>query len=209
MNNGASDVDEDCSEDTAANEPSGAAETVAERSSQPKPRSAVENDPPRRRCRWRHALAYGVLPAIALVLTMCAGVLKWQGSVSHEYQVAQIESVRSAVDGTIALLSYSPDTVEQQLGSARNALTGSFGDSYTSLVHDVVIPGAKQKRISAKATVPGAASVTATRTHAVVLAFVNQTIVMGDGAPTSTNSSVRVTLDRIEGRWMISAFDPV
>ncbi|CDO88935.1 hypothetical protein AWC29_22040 [Mycobacterium triplex] len=54
-----------------------------------------------------------------------------------------------------------------------------------------------------------AASVSAATNHAVVLLFVNQTIVVGQDAPTSTASSVRVTLDRIGGRWLISQFDPV
>jgi len=121
----------------------------------------------------------------------------------------RIESVRVATDGTVALLSYKPDTVEKDLGAARDRLAGNFRDSYTSLTRDVVIPGSKQKQISAVATVPAAASVSAIENHAVVLVFVNQTVVIGNGAPTDTASTVRVTLDRIHGRWLISQFDPV
>jgi Mce-associated membrane protein len=73
----------------------------------------------------------------------------------------------------------------------------------------VVIPGATQKQISAVATVPAAASVSATENHAVVLVFVNQTVTVGTGAPTDTASSVRVTLDKVADRWLISGFDPV
>lgn len=102
-----------------------------------------------------------------------------------------------------------PDTVDQQLGSARGLLTGDFKNSYTSLTTDVVIPGAKQKQISAAASVPAVASVSATPTHAVVLVFVNQTVVVGTDAPTDTASSVKVTLDKISGRWLVSAFDPI
>jgi Mce-associated membrane protein len=43
----------------------------------------------------------------------------------------------------------------------------------------------------------------------VVLVFVNQTVVVGQGAPSDTASSVRVTLDKVGGRWLISKFDPV
>jgi Mce-associated membrane protein len=57
------------------------------------------------------------------------------------------------------------------------------------------------------ATVPTAASVS--ENHAVVLLFVNQTVNMGNIAPTHTASSVRVPLDKIGGRWLISGFDPV
>ena len=88
-------------------------------------------------------------------------------------------------------------------------MTGAFRDSYSSLVHDVVIPGAKQKQITAKATVPAVASVSANEKHAVVLVFVNQTINVGNDRPSDTASSVRVTLDKIGGRWLISQFDPI
>ena len=117
--------------------------------------------------------------------------------------------MQAAKDSTIALLSYKPDTVEQQLSAARDLLTGDFRDSYTSLTNDVVIPGAKQKQISAVATVPAMASVSANPNHAVVLVFVNQTVVVGQDAPTDTASSVRVTLDKVGDRWLISKFDPV
>jgi len=122
--------------------------------------------------------------------------------------VTRIESVRVATDGTVALLSYKPETVEKDLGAARDRLAGNFKDSYTSLTRDVVIPGSKQKQISAVATVPAAASVSVTENHAVVLVFDNQTVVIGNDAPTDT-ATVRVTLDRIHGRWLISQFDPV
>jgi Mce-associated membrane protein len=123
--------------------------------------------------------------------------------------VARAESVRAATDSTIALLSYKPDMVEKDLDAARGRLTGTFLSAYTSLTHDVVIPGAKQKQISAVATVPAAASTLATENHAVVLLFVNQTVIIGQDAPTNTASSVRVTLDKVGGRWLISQFDPV
>jgi Mce-associated membrane protein len=87
-------------------------------------------------------------------------------------------------------------------------LTGSFRDDYTSLINDVVIPGARQKGISATARVPAASSTSGGATHAVVLVFVNQTVVIGNGAPSETVSAVQVTLDKSGGRWLISGFDP-
>jgi len=163
----------------------------------------------RRRVNWSRVFAFGVLPGLALLLAVGAGYLKWQDSSVRDAEVARVESIQAAKDGTIALLSYKPDTVEQQLGAARDLLTGDFRDSYTSLTHDVVIPGAKQKQISAVATVPAAASVSARPNRAVVLVFVNQSAIVGTGAPTETASSVRVTLDKVGGRWLISRFDPV
>ena len=163
----------------------------------------------KRRICWSRLLAFAVLPSLVLLLAIAAGFLKWQNVTARESGVARIESVAAAKDSTIALLSYKPDTVDKDLDAARDRLTGTFKDSYTQLTHDVVIPGAKQKHISAVATVPAAASVSATPTHAVALLFVDQTVAIGTDNPTDTASSVRVTLDKIGGRWLISGFDPV
>lgn len=163
----------------------------------------------RRRICWSRVLAYGILPVLALLLVTAAGVLKWEVGSLREAQLADAESVRAATDGTIAMLSYKPDTVERELTAAQDRLAGKFKDSYASLTRDVVIPGAKQKQISAVATVPAAASVSATADHAVVLVFVNQTVIIGKDAPTNTTSCVRVTLDRRSGRWLISQFEPI
>jgi Mce-associated membrane protein len=164
---------------------------------------------PRHRFAWPRVLVFGLLPVVALLLALGAGYLKWQYGSSQAAVVARIESVQTAKDSTIALLSYRPDSVDKDLAAARDRLTGNFRDSYTSLTKDVVIPGAKQKQISAVATVPAAASVSANENHAVVLAFVDQTVMVGNGAPSSTASAVRVTLDKVDGRWLISGFEPV
>jgi Mce-associated membrane protein len=171
--------------------------------------TAEQHNTVRRRISWTRILSYGVLPGVALLLACGAGYLKWQDSTMRASEVANIESVQAAKDSTTALLSYRPGTVEQDLTAAQDRLTGDFKDTYRSLTHDVVIPGAKQKQISAQASVPAAASVSATEDHAVALVFVNQTVVIGNGAPTATASSVKVTLDKVAGRWLISQFEPV
>jgi len=164
---------------------------------------------PRRRIAWARVLAMGVLPAVALLLAIVAAFFKWQSGSIRADDIARIDSVAAAKDSTVALLSYQPDNVENTLAAASDRLTGTFRDSYTQLTKDVVIPGAKEKHISATATVPAAASVSATPTHAVVLVFVNQTTVVSTSPPTDTASAVRVTLDKDGDRWLISAFDPI
>jgi Mce-associated membrane protein len=161
------------------------------------------------RISWPRVLAYGLLPGLALVLAAAGGFLKWQDSSARAAQLARIESVAAAKDSTIALLSYKSDTVEKDLEAAKNRMTGAFKESYSQLINDVVIPGAKRGHISTTATVPAAASVSATANHAVTLLFVNQTAVVDKDPPQDTVSSVRVTLDKVAGRWLISGFDPV
>lgn len=143
------------------------------------------------------------------MLGLAAGMLKWRDSTVRASEAAAVESVQVAKDSTVALLSYKPDNVEADLTAARDLLTGNFRDSYAQLTDDVVIPGSKQKQITAVATIPGAASVSATPNRAVVIVFVNQTTTVGQDRPTDSTSSVRVTLDKVGDRWLMSGFDPV
>ena len=158
---------------------------------------------------WTRILAWIILPALALLLALGDGYLKWLGGSAHASRTAAAESVKAATDSTIAILSYRPDSVDRDLSGAAGRLTGGFRQQYTQLVSDVVAPGAKQQHISAVATVPAAASVSATENHAVVLVFIDQTTTIGNDAPTQTTSSVRITMERVHDRWLISQFDPV
>ncbi len=165
-------------------------------------------DTPRARFGWGR-LIVAALPVSALVLALGVGYLKWLDGKDHESAAAAEQSVRAASESTIAILSYKPETVDQDLKAAADRLTAGFRQQYTQLVTDVVAPGAKQQHITAVATVPAAASVSATGKQAVVLVFVDQTTTIGNDPPTQSTSSVRVTLDKVDGRWLISQFDPV
>ena len=157
---------------------------------------------------WTRLLVAG-LPVLALILALGVGYLKWLDGTARESRAAAEQSIRAASDSTIAILSYKPETVDRDLKAAADRLAEPFRQQYTQLVNDVVAPGAKQQHITAVATVPAAASVSATGKHAVVLVFVDQTTTIGNDAPTQSTSSVRVSLEKVDGRWLISQFDPV
>jgi Mce-associated membrane protein len=194
-------------------EPTAEDETTQEESEAAEVDEAPDDEPDStrkwRRIVWSRVLAYGVLPGFALLLALTAGYFRWVVGSADDLALARTESVRVASEDAVALLSYKPDSVDKDLGAARERLTGDFKDAYTALTRQVVIPGAKEKHISAVAKVNAAASVSATANHAVVLLFVNQTVTIGDGAPTDTQPVVRATLDKVNGRWLVSKFDPV
>ncbi|WP_110789106.1 hypothetical protein [Mycolicibacterium llatzerense] len=159
--------------------------------------------------RWSRVIAFGLLPAAVLILAAAVGFVSYRDHSAAAADAARSESVQAATESSVALLSYRADTADTTLNAARDRLTGAFRDSYSSLIRDVVIPGAKQKRISSIATVPAAASVSASSQHAVVLLFVNQSIIVGSDAPTSSTSCVKVNLDKVGNRWLISQFEPI
>jgi Mce-associated membrane protein len=158
--------------------------------------------------RTKRVLLVAVFPALAVILAMGSGYLKWLGDSGREAQTARVQSVQAATENSIAMLSYKPDDVDK-LTAVGDRLTEPFKDEYLKLVTDVVIPGSKQAKISASATVPAAASMSASANHAVVLVFIDQSVVVGNDAPSTTSSAVRVTLEKDRDRWKISQFDPV
>lgn len=166
---------------------------------------SVRSTPPRS---WPAIIGLYALPALALLMAFGVGYLKYEVGTARDGQRAALESVQVAVEGAVAMLSYTPDTAEASLAAASDRLTGAFRESYSSLTHNVVIPGALQQNISASATVVAAASVSATENHAVVLLYVNQSLLVGQDAPTATSSVVEVNLDRVDSRWLISGFTP-
>lgn len=163
--------------------------------------------PQKPRVEWARMTAYRVLPVLAVVLAAAAGGL-WYLTASRSTEADQAAVIKVASDGTVALLSYEPDTVRRQLTDARKLLTTPFLDEYTTLTKSV-IPGAEERHISAATSVPAAAAVSVEKNHAVVLVFVNQTVRVGDQPPTSTPTSARVTLERLGGQWLIAKFEPV
>ena len=158
---------------------------------------------------WTRVLAYGVLPGLALLLTLVAGFSKGQESSARSSHDAATESLAAARESTVAILSYQPDSIEKTMVAARDRLIAPYKDAYTKLTTDEVIPGARHDRVSVTATVQAAASVSATPRHAVAILFVNQTAAVGANPPSTTQSSIRVTLEKIGGRWLISGFDPI
>ncbi|WP_422745424.1 hypothetical protein ACN27E_24315 [Mycobacterium sp. WMMD1722] len=180
-------------------EPSKPAEDVTAQESD----ASAPSQPPRR------LLARGALPALVLILVVAAGYLLWQNVAAGREEAARTESVQAARDITVSMLTYQPDTIDEQLSQARERLSGAWKEQYGTTVDTVIAPEAKAKRIAAAAEVAAAASVSAEPDHAVVLLFVNQTVAVGAEAPTVTPSSVRVTLDKVDDRWLMSGFEPV
>ena len=137
-------------------------------------RSHAEPAKPKRQTDWSRVFAFGVLPALALLLALGAGFLKFHGQFGARKRQQQCRFACARVDAGRQGQHDRTAVVQTRHGrtatrAARDLFTGDFRDQYTSLTNDVVIPGAKQKQISAVATVPAVASVSADPRHAVVL----------------------------------------
>jgi Mce-associated membrane protein len=123
---------------------------------------------------------------------------------------AQKAALTAANEGSIALLSYSPESIDRDLAAAKSHLTGEFLTYYGQFTEQIVKPASKQKSIKTTAAVARAAISEMHTDSAVVLLFINQTSMSSDRSePTLLASSVLVTLNNVDGNWLIAKFDPV
>jgi len=116
----------------------------------------------------------------------------------------------AAKTGTVAMLSYSPESLDKDFANAKSHLTGDFLSYYTNFTQQIVTPAAKQKAVKTSAAVVRAAVSELHPDSAMVLVFINQNTTSKenpDGAFAA--SAVKVGMKKINGTWLISSFDPV
>jgi Mce-associated membrane protein len=159
------------------------------------------------------------IPAIPLALVLgllaAGGLAGWvyvsqyrpdtqtDGAVEHS-------AVNAARDGTVALLSYKPDTLNQDFEAAKTHLSGDFRNYYDQFTKQVITPAAQSKGVTTMAQVVGAAATELHRDSAVVLVFVNQVTASKERPdPTMAASSILVSLAKQHGDWLITKFDPI
>ncbi|MEV0668797.1 twin-arginine translocation pathway signal [Mycobacterium sp. NPDC050441] len=179
--------------------------------------AAVEASPegPERPERWTRRIARRWRPiAVVCVLLASAGsaAALYFGAYRAEQQAAQASTavIDAATEGSVALLSYAPNSLDQDFASAKSKLTGDFLDYYSEFADKFVAPAAKQKDIQAAASVVRAAPVDVQSDTAEVLVYLNQATTSRDNPePAQAASAVKVGLTKIDGNWLISSFTPI
>ena len=154
-----------------------------------------------------------VLLAVALVASAALAGWLYVYQYRPDQQTdpaAQQIALEAATSGTTALLSYSPESLDEDFAAARSRLTGDFLSYYSQFTEQIVTPAAREKSVKTAASVARAAVTNMQPDSATVLVFVNQTTVSKenpDGAFAA--SSVKVGLTKVDGHWLIESFDPV
>jgi Mce-associated membrane protein len=152
---------------------------------------------------------------LAVALLASAGVTAWlyfdQYRPGQETNDAAANvALEAAKTGTVALLSYSPESLDKDFAAAKSHLTGDFLSYYTQFTQQIVTPAAKQKAVKTAASVVRAAVSEMQRDSAMVLVFINQNTTSKENPNGAfATSAVKVGLKKINGTWLISSFDPV
>jgi Mce-associated membrane protein len=210
------DIDEQADSDTPADDKDDATKADAssdEEDDAPKADVPSDNRFHKRVLRGARRNFVAIVIAVALIASagVAAGLYFGQYRQDRETNAAAANVVLdSAKNGTVALLSYSPESLDKDFANAKSNLTGDFLSYYTQFTEQIVTPAAKEKQVKTAASVVRAAVTEIHPDSAVVLLFINQVTTSKenpDGAFAA--SSVKVSLKKIDGRWLISAFDPV
>ena len=154
-----------------------------------------------------------ILPVLLLVASAALAAWLYLSTFRPDQQTddaAAKVAIQAASQDTVALLSYAPESLDQDFATAKSHLTGDFLSYYTKFTEQIVAPAAKQKAVKTSASVTRSAVSELRPDSAVVLLFVNQSTTSKenpDGAFVA--SSVKVGMKKVDGAWLISTFDPV
>jgi len=162
-----------------------------------------------RTVRW---LIPALLAALFVASAAFAGVgyFLWYRADQQVNAAASDAALKAASDGAAAILTYAPETMDKDFANAKSHLTGDFLKHYTEYTDTVVTPAVKERAVKKQAVIARAAVSEMHPDKAVVLAFINQiSVSKQDPDGSFSASSVKITMVDVDGKWLISEFDPV
>lgn len=156
----------------------------------------------RPRRRFDLLLLGALVVVVALVLT--AATLTLRARAADRTERARTAAVAAAESDAADLLSYDYRHLDRDFARARAELTGRFARDYRRTTETVVRPTARQVKAVVTADVVASSVVRASQDRVVVLLFVNQTTTSTrvDGPRVDLNR-VRMTMQRVDGRWLV------
>ena len=148
-----------------------------------------------------------VLVVAAVAVGAFTGFRFWS---DRQTENARTDSVAAARRTAEAMFTYDFNTVDRELPKAADNLTSSFRNDYLKLINQAIAPGAKEKQLTVHATAQAAGVVSAERSHATVLVYLNQVTTSKDTPDGNvTPSRVRVAVDKEDGRWLVGQITPI
>jgi Mce-associated membrane protein len=156
---------------------------------------------------WWRAILIGVL-TVAMV-SAAALVYQYQYRPDEKIDASVSATVKKvAEDGTVAVLSYSPENLTRDIAKAKSYLTGEFLDYYTHFTDSILEAAAQQREVTTAAQIVRSATAELHADSAVVLLFVDkESTSKANPAPRVTPTTVRATMKKVNGSWLIEKFE--
>ncbi|CPR11464.1 membrane protein [Mycobacterium bohemicum DSM 44277] len=182
------------------------------------PEESLQDSAPGRRiravARWMRRCLARWRPILLTVLLVCAvgfgaGYFYFVHRPDEQTdRAATHQVIKAASDGAVALLSYSPDTLDRDFANAKSRLSEDYLAYYQRFADQVVGPAAQRGQVTTTASVVKAAVSEMHPNSAVVLVFIRQkTTSTAKPEPVVTSSSLKMALVKVKGSWLIDKFD--
>lgn len=197
----ASEIDADALDSDAVESDAVESDEVASDAVESDAASAVEVAEPKRKLPSARIIA---AVAVFVGLLAGAGVLGWQVWQARQIDHAGQEAERTAVSYAQVLTSIDSNNVDENFQQVLDGATGDFKDMYSKSSVEL-----RQLLIENKATAHGvvidSAVQSVSKDRAVILLFVDQAVAntkLPD--PRIDRSRMKMTLEKVDGRWRAS-----
>lgn len=152
-----------------------------------------------------------ILALVLALLVAGAGLLAYfeAAKVSTAQATQQEENAAMAAAKTeiAQVLSYDYRNLNADLAQATADTTGTFAGQFSVLEGQYIQPVATQQHTVTKAIVPEAAAVSSSGNQVTVLVFIDQSTTNKSQSKAAKNASqVRLTMENVNGRWLIEQF---
>lgn len=159
-----------------------------------------------------------VLPAVVVIFAAAVLALQlwWQPAddapaESEAPPTADMPSYLGDIEGHVVdLLTYTPKDVRANLAEEKVYLTGEFADAFVKLTSSTIAPDAVEHGVSVNAKAIDTGLSSATDDQAILVMFVETTTRSERLAePRVDGARLKITVQRVDGEWLISELDPV
>lgn len=158
----------------------------------------------RRKRPWRRYLRRSVLPLLLVASLAVSGFLGWRQWQEHQVKAAGEQAQQAAIAYAQVLTSIDSNKVDENFKQVLDGATGEFKDMYTQSSVKL-----RQLLIDNKATAHGvvvdSAIQSASTGKVVVLLFIDQTVTNTAAPdPRIDRSRIKMTMEKVDGRWRAS-----
>ena len=162
--------------------------------------------------RWRRWLVVtaGYLAVVGIVgLSAATGWFYWDRVQARGEQAARAVLPALAAREVPEVFAYDYQTVERSLAAAYPLLTPEYRQEFQKSANSQIIPEAKKREVVVQANVVGVGVMSAKRTSASVMVYMNRTVTDKTRQPLYDGSRLRVDFKKIGDKWLIAYITPI
>ena len=162
--------------------------------------------------RWRRllaAVAGSLLTAVFIGLSAAGGWFYWERVQTRGEESARAVLPHQAADDIPKVFAYDYQTVERSLAAAYPLLTPEYRQEFQRSANAQIIPEAKKREVVVQANVVGVGVMSARRTAASVMVYMNRTVTDKSRQPLYDGSRLRVDYKKIGKQWLIAYITPI